>query len=398
MVKLNKNICFKSLLFAGLSLTLTNCGFGGKGADPLQGQDSNSFVTESQRRQNEQDWQQRFDQETRAYEESIAALEHDNETRISALTAEYSAIENRLRSQQATNEQQWQSERDQFAAELTAFRAEQEQVIAGLRSTVDAWENRTNRCEEQLQNPEPLSFQGLLYQFELQGSAPESFEWNVQEEREHHILFQLNVAGNSVQGLEINPALPQGLEIVRGSNSHTWIITGAPQVEVPLGQTHVSSRHTIKPIIDEVSITNERERLLVGQQSVEKDFLIVINQIRQRPSVEVSQEGANLFIHVVDPADIEGDQAPSVSFNLQNESGTVANQIVNAASFITAAQIDENPRRGNSGWTYVFKIHSNLAPTNWQSLTAQITVNSQSTVSGLASVPVTRGISIEESQ
>lgn len=397
MAKLRKKQIFTVLVTAGLSLSLTHCGFGGNGSDPLEGKDSSSYVTESERQQNEQDWQARFEQETQAYEQSITALEQENQTRIQNLTSEYEAIEQRLRSQNTNNQEQWQTQRAQFEQELASFRAEQEQVIAGLRSTVDTWEQRTLRCEDELQNPEPLNFQGLLYQFELAGALAETFEWNVQEPQSHQILFELNVGGDSVQGLDITPELPEGLSLQRGEQANTWVISGAPQVEVPLGQTSVSSTFTIRPVIDTSLIENERERALVQQQTVEKDVVIKINQIRQRPELEVSQDGDRLLIHVMDPADIQGDQAPTVSFSLQNDSGTSANQTMNAASLITAAISGENPRKVGEGWTYVYQIHPSLAPENWRNLTAQITVNSQSVVSGLTSVPVTRGLSIEES-
>ncbi len=398
MAKIGSKQYFNVLLAAGLSLSLTHCGFGGNGADPLEGKDSSSYVTESERQQNQQDWQARFEQETQAYDQSIAALEQENQTRIQNLTNEYEAIEQRLRSQNSNNQEQWEAQRAQFEQELATFRADQEQVIAGLRSTVDTWEQRTLRCEEELQNPEPLNFQGLLYQFEFTGALAETFEWNVQEPQTHRIFFQLNVGGNSVQGLDITPDLPEGLSLTQSDEeANTWVISGAPQVEVPLGQTSVSNTFTVRPMIDTSLIEDERERALVQQQTVEKDVVIKINQIRQRPEVEVSQQGDQLFIHVIDPADIQGDQAPSVSFSLQNDSGTSANQTMNAASMVTAAVSGENPSKVGEGWTYVYQIHPNLAPENWRNLTAQITVNSQSVVSGLTSVPVTRGLSIEES-
>ncbi len=272
------------LMLTFSSLLMTSCGFGGKNADPLRDQENSSFVSSSERFAQHNEWERKFSEETKAYNESIKAIEADSEKKIAELETHYQGIEERLRTESSANNQQWQTERASFIADFNQYKTEQNAVILELQRISSQWETQANSCQQVLDNPERQNFQGLLYRYEAQEALPKSIEFVLNSSKSYKIFFRMDLAHSAVTEIKVEPALPAGLTIVRQSDD-LWAIEGAPTVSMTNSQDQYRSIHAIIPVIDLNEISDEDTKALIEQQSFEEKVMIVIHK-NQIPVVE----------------------------------------------------------------------------------------------------------------
>jgi hypothetical protein len=270
----------KPLALSLMSLTLIQCGFGGKNSNPLRSQDSGSYVSQSQKNQEQSEWERKFQEETAEYQASVKDLQDKSNQNIKSLESKYQTLQTQLGKQHVDSLNQCQQERNQFSQDFSKYKTEQNEVIKNLDSINKMLEAKANSCEKIITNPDKQNFQGLLYQLDLKEALPQSFEWTLGKNESYGIYFKLDLGHQAVVDLQVTPELPKGLKLVNKS-SDTWAIEGKPAIEIQKNQNQSRSIHFISPVLDLSKITDETIRNLVKQQTFEEKVMIVIQKTEQ---------------------------------------------------------------------------------------------------------------------
>lgn len=272
------------LVLVAASLALSSCGFDSSKRNPLTEGESASYQSQGERHLQQKEMEKRFLQETKAYQESIQKIQGEANRHNQELESRFNKMITDLQGQAQVNQSRCEAEKRQFAQDLNTYRTEQNQVITELQTALKGWEDQARSCQQILENPERQNFNGLLYRSTMDSSLPQSLEFSVQESSSHGIFFKLDLSHSAVTGLQIEPALPQGLTLTR-QNDETWVIQGTPQIRFASGETQRRSLHTVFPVIDLSQIEDEDARALIEQQNFEQRVMISIYS-GQIPSVE----------------------------------------------------------------------------------------------------------------
>ncbi len=378
-----------------LPLVLASCGFGGDNADPLHGQQE-TYITDSQRLAEEQTLEQKFAEETAEYEASIERINSEAEAAMAQQEINFQNIITELRQDQERTAEQWQTRRNEYVASLEAYQQAQEARDQGYQESVRILRQQIQTCQQRINNPVAQEFQDFLYQWDLESAKPLSYEFEFNRQGEHSFTFSLLLDHDPSQiGFRVTPELPEGLQLQRDPNNQgRWLIVGTPSQVLENGELTSETYHQIELVKENIELASERERELLGQQTVKQDIRIVVGQTQQGPQlVNIVQDGSQLEVVVDDPAMGESfnpEAAPSIIFS--GEIGCNPNpnlRCTNAASFITRTP-GPNPTLQNGKVVHHFTIQSSLIPagTFTGNNRAVVAVKTQSQVSGLTSTPV----------
>ncbi len=282
------------ILFITAALTISACGFDSRKSDPMRGANSSGYISSSEKVLEQQKLEKKFLEETKVYKESVAQIQQSAESNKKSMEEKYQNLIRDVRAQAQQSQNQCEAEKGQFVQDLNSYKSQQDKVIADMKTLLQGWEQQANSCQNLLENPEKQNFHGLLFRRDMESALPKAIEFSVQEPISHKIYFKLDLAHSSVVDLQVEPTLPQGLNIDRKSDD-TWIIGGTPQVQFKNNQSQLRSIHTVMPVIDFSKITDETTRTLIEQQNFEEKIMIVIYP-GQPPVVEgvlPSLEGEN---------------------------------------------------------------------------------------------------------
>lgn len=275
----------KNWILSTLTIAIfSGCGFGGKDADPLRGQTADEFVSQSEKRAEHLEWEEKFNAETAAYQDSVKSIQAKSDQKIQELEARYQTLEQQLRGQVSASQSQWEQERNGFLAEFNNYKKEQDQVIASIKSISQQWEDQANFYKKIVENPDKQNFQGMLYRFNVASSLPRSIEWTVSQEASHDIFLKMDFGQEALTGLRVQPDLPAGLKLVRKSTDQ-WRIEGSPKISFNPNQGVYRSSHYIVPVFDLKKVKDAGTRSLVSQQRFEEQLMIVVHE-KNIPSVE----------------------------------------------------------------------------------------------------------------
>lgn len=266
----------KNWILSTLTIAIfSGCGFGGKNADPLHGQTAEEFVSKSEKQAEHLEWEKKFNNETRAYHDSVKLIQAKSEKQIKDLEAHYQNLEQQLRGQFRTHHSQWEKERSDFLVEFNNYKMAQDKVIADIKSVSKQWEDQVTFYKKVVENPDKQNFQGMLYRFNVVSSLPRSIEWVIGQESGHDIFLKMDFGHEALTGLRIQPDLPAGLKLVRKSDDH-WRIEGRPRLSLNPNQSVNRTSHYIVPVFDLNKIKDVDTRSLVSQQRFEEQVMVVV--------------------------------------------------------------------------------------------------------------------------
>ncbi len=378
-----------------LPLMLASCGFGGDNADPLHGRQE-SYITDSQRVAEEQTWEQKFAVETAEYEASIERINSEAEAALAQQEVNFQNVISGLQQDQERTADEWQSRRNEYVASLEAYQQAQEARDQGYQESVRMLRQQIQTCQDRINNPVAQEFQDFLYQWNMDSAQPLSYEFEFNRQGEHSFTFALLLDHDPSQiQFNVTPDLPQGLTLTADSeNAGRWLISGTPTESLENGELSRETHHQIELVKNNIQLASERERELLGQQTVKQEIRIVVSQTQQGPQlVNLVQDGERLEVVVEDPAlanNFDPENAPAIIFSGEIGCNPNPNQrCTNMAPFMTLAS-GPNPTLRNGNVVYHYIIQSSLIPdgTFQGNNRAVVAVKTQSQASGLTSTPV----------
>ncbi len=384
----------KLIVLLFISASLTNCGFGGSGADPLKDRDD-TFVSRSEKEQNEKDIEARYEEETAKNEATIAQLKQqtaaDQEEMKKTKETLQAQLDAALASSDATHKQRIASMQTTLDENISRTN----QTIENLVASADLWERQSQMCEAEIERIEKESHREFNYQFDVEGANAQYIELEsnqeINPENAPKIFFKLFLGSEFLQNVTFE-GLPPGLRFVPDeSDENLWVLQGTPDVEVEAGQTFEAFTVTLKPHFATVTEPDLAGKL--SSDSLSQTVNILIKKSSQRPEiVDIDLgSGATTVISIVvnDPAIVDAGEAPGVSFLgrvacTRSDNSTCSN----AASIVTLDTSVENPTRVSGGWKYSYKVHQGLLGNSDlcnSNNNLDLSVVTQSRVSGLVS-------------
>lgn len=264
----------KWIIFAAFSLTLVHCGFGGDGADPLNGHaDGASYMTGQENALAEQGYETQLAAKKAEYDKSMAQARQESAAANKAVKEQSETLITSIQQQCKSDEAKWQSEAEKFQQQYATFETAQKAEVKKCESNLVQWQAKTTALEQTIANAEKVNIQGYIYSFDLERfhEISDSSTANIE------IKFELKVEGNSlVSGIQI-PDLPEGLVIRKGQNN-IWTISGRPVVDFPAGKQFKVYKLAIAPVINYNNIKDEVTRKAVQREKIVEEMTLLITQ------------------------------------------------------------------------------------------------------------------------
>ena len=382
-----------------LAFVLASCGFGEDDADPLQGRDSETFVSQSEKAGEDSEWQENFDQETKKYEDSIA----ENNQKVARLQEDmdqqFVDFKAGFEKQSLTKKSEWEAARASFIAEYEKYKNQCEASHALQKETIKSYSQQVTGYKEAISGAETQSLPGFWGQFSAEEADARSFTWSVGEEKKYKIKFELEVKDKVDIRMDIEPDLPKGFSI-EGDGNGSWFLVGKPTAELAISEEEgrFAETYTITPeIVDKSQISDARARAAISREDFSEEILIVVNKSKDAPTVDwkICSRNGQKFLKVsvsdkATSANAKLDQAPIVQIVDRTGDGRDGTNKVNGATLVSVDPSQPTAKLSQGIWSYSFRVNDELAniPDSVKTFEAAFAVEVMSRKSGLMAPPV----------